>query len=131
MRLHSGCVSVLAVLVVLFVAPAYGGQASPEGASAADALVGAWSVETSTSENGEPFGDPAQPGLFIFTKGGHYSAIFSIGTGPRPRAAAHFNATDEEKVAQYDTIIVNSGTYEVSGTTITTRPSASSAGSCS
>ena len=122
MRMHSGFVSVLAVLVVLFVAPAYGGQASPEGASAADALVGVWSVETSTSGNGESSGDPAQRGLYIFTKGGHYSAIFSTGTEARPRAAAHFDATDGEKVAQYNTIIVNSGTYEVSGSTITTKP---------
>ena len=52
--------------------------------------------------------DPSQPGLWIFTKG-HYSAVYSIGAEPRPLAATTFNETDEETVALYDTIIVNSG----------------------
>ncbi len=89
-------------------------------AALAHPLVGAWSVATQTPPTGATI-DPSQPGLWIFTKG-HYSAVYSIGAEPRPLAATTFNETDEETVALYDTIIVNSGTYEVSGSTITLRP---------
>jgi len=83
-------------------------------------LLGGWSMTTMTA-SGEETIDPAQPGLFIFTEG-HYSAVYSLGADPRPLSAAAFDPTSDEMVAQYQTIIVNTGTYEANGSTITFRP---------
>ncbi len=125
MRLHRRRVFGLALSIVLVAATAYAQvppalPASPF-AALAHPLVGAWSVATQTPPSGGATIDPSQPGLWIFTKG-HYSAVYSVGAEPRPHAASDFNATDEEKVVLFDTIIVNSGTYEVSGSTIRLRP---------
>ena len=64
--------------------------------------------------------DPSQPGLFIFTDL-YYSAVYSLGADPRPLSVVAFSATPEEMIAQYQTIIVNTGTYEASGATVTFR----------
>ncbi len=132
MRLCARRVFGLALAIVLVAATAYAqAPRSPDFAppalspspyaALAHPLVGAWSVATQTPPNRGATIDPSQPGLWIFTKG-HYSAVYSIGAEPRPHAASTFNATNEEKVALYDTIKVSSGTYEVSGSTITLRP---------
>lgn len=92
-----------------------------ESAAPTNPLIGVWSVSTVTPGGGGETISPAQPGLFIFTEG-HYSAIYSLGSDPRPRSTASFTPTAEEKIAQYDTIIVNAGTYEVTGSTITMKP---------
>ena len=78
-------------------------------------------MSTMTPSDGGATIDPAQPGVFIFTDE-HYSAVYSLGAEPRLLSAAAFSPTSEEKAAQYDTIIVNTGTYEVSGSTITFHP---------
>jgi hypothetical protein len=84
-------------------------------------LLGVWSVTTITPGGGGETIDPSQPGLVIFTEG-HYSMVHSLGADPRPLSAVGFNPTSEEKVAQHDTIIVNTGTYDASGSNITFRP---------
>lgn len=85
-----------------------------------DPLHGVWSM-TQMTPSGGPTVNPSQPGLFIFTEE-HYSGVYSLGEDQRPRSAASFSPTAEEKVAHYDTIIVNTGTYDASGSTITFRP---------
>ena len=86
-----------------------------------DPLAGVWLVTTLTAPDGETI-DPTGPGQFIFADG-RYSAVYSLGAEERPHAAVGFNPTADEKVAQYDTIIVNSGTYEVdNGSELTLRP---------
>ncbi len=119
MQLRSRVVPAAIALVTL-VTIASCGQA-PAPAEPANPLDGVWSMSAMTPGAGGATIDPSQPGLFIFTEG-HYSAVYSLGAEPRPLAAAGFNPTSEEKVAQYDTIIVNTGSYEVSGSTITFRP---------
>ena len=89
-------------------------------AEPSDPLVGVWLVATLTRPDRETI-DPAGPGQFIFANG-RYSAVFSLGAEERPHAAAGFNPTADEKVTQYDTIIVNSGIYEVNGSELTLRP---------
>jgi len=89
-------------------------------AEPSDRLVGVWLVATLTTPDGETI-DPAGPGQFIFANG-RYSAVYSLGAEERPHAAAGFNPTADEKVTQYDTIIVNSGIYEVNGSELTLRP---------
>ena len=121
MRIGSRLVLGTAALVMLVTIASCAPDPVPEEPAAPpNPLLGVWSVSARTSSEGEPI-DPSQPGLFIFTER-HYSAVHSLGAEPRPRAAVSFSPTPEEKVAQYDTIIVNTGAYEVSGSTITFRP---------
>jgi len=114
MRLGS-CLA-FATLVILVAVSSNGQTPAP-----VHPLHGVWSTIKMTAGGGGETTDPTQPGLFIFTAD-HYSAVYSLGGDPRPRAATSFNATSEEKIAQYDTIIVNTGSYDISGSTITFRP---------
>jgi hypothetical protein len=91
-------------------------------------LQGAWRVTgvVVTGANATTNKNP-QPGLYVFTRQ-HYSIITVNGTTPRkdvgtPRDPAKL--TDAEKMARYeawDAFTANSGTYQVSGSTLTTRP---------
>lgn len=80
-------------------------------------LVGVWSIsETSivgpagTSVNKNP-----QPGLYIFTDR-HFSIVLIPG-GERPPFSSM--ATDEERLAAYDNLIVDAGTYQRTDSTFT------------
>ena len=99
---------------------ACGDQAAQEEEAAANPLLGAWSMTAITADDGTMI-EPSQSGLFIFTED-HYSAVYSLGADPRLLSATAFAPTSDEMVAQYQTIIVNTGTYDVSGSTITYRP---------
>ncbi len=92
-----------------------------EQAGSVNPLHGVWSMSEMTPGGGSTTITPSQPGLFIFTEG-HYSAVYTLGGEPRSQSAVSFNPTAEEKVAQYDSIILNAGTYDVSGSTVTFRP---------
>lgn len=83
-------------------------------------LRGTWKV---VEVNGGPEGTnkSPQPGLFMFTDR-YYSAMRVTGTKPRPKFASNTVATDAEKLASYDGFFAQAGTYDVSGTTVTTRP---------
>ncbi len=122
MRLRSRVVPAAVALVVLVTTASCSQAPAPaEPDAPANPLHGVWSMIAMTSGDDGATIDPSQPGLFIFTEG-HYSAVYSLGADPRPLSAAGFDPTSEEKVAQYDTIIVNTGTYEARGSTITFRP---------
>ena len=114
----SPIVPVALTLGVVAIA-ACGDQAAQEEA-AANPLLGAWSMTAITADDGTMI-EPSQSGLFIFTED-HYSAVYSLGADPRPLSATAFDPTSDEMVAQYQTIIVNTGTYDVSESTITYRP---------
>ena len=60
-------------------------------------------------------------GLFIFGRS-HYSAVYTLGSEPRPLAATAFDPTSMEVAAQFGSLIVNTGTYEVDGSTVKMRP---------
>ncbi|HSF18344.1 MAG TPA: lipocalin-like domain-containing protein [Vicinamibacteria bacterium] len=79
-------------------------------------LAGVWSVT-----KGPDGGDASQPGLFIFTDR-HYSAVYSVEDERRPHSKTPFSPSRDEKAAQYDSIIVNTGTYETSDASVTMRP---------
>ena len=98
-------------------------QAPPpsESASPPNELYGVWSLVATDPGDGSPVVDPAQPGLYIFTES-HYSAVFTFGGEPRVKSAISFQPTTEEMMAQYETIIVNTGAYEIAGGTVTFRP---------
>ncbi len=80
-------------------------------------LKGAWRVVAVTSADGKTDAAP-QPGLYIFTDR-HYS-IQRV-TAPRVALPAQ-NATDKELAAAFGPYTANSGTYELKGATLTTRP---------
>ncbi len=97
-------------------------------AQSAPSLPGAWRVTevVVTGANASTNSSP-QPSLYVFTRQ-HYSILSVGGTTARKAAAAPKDParlTDAEKLAQYELwnpFTANSGTYQVSGTTLTTRP---------
>ena len=113
----------LALAVTLACGPTPPPAPAPPPAPVAPAnpLQGAWSQTATDPGDGSPVIDPSQPGLYIFVEG-YYSAVYTIGTEPRVLAEVAFQPTPEEMVAQHESIIVNAGTYEISGSTVTFRP---------
>lgn len=88
-------------------------------------VQGVWRVveATITGPNARTDSKP-QPSLFIFTAK-HYSMVRVGAVGPRPNLPADLTkATVAELTAVWGNpaFAANSGTYEVSGSTLTTRP---------
>lgn len=86
-------------------------------------LAGSWEmIEIAViSARGESrYPDPA-PGLFIFG-GGYYSMVWMPLTEVPGDFAEIWRPTEEEKAAAFSSIIVNSGTYTWTDSTITTVP---------
>ncbi len=92
----------------------------PGAATSASPLEGAWVVTSLQSSDGTAI-DPAGPGQFIFLDG-RYSAVYTVGVTERRKSEKAFDPTEEEMVEQHETIIVNSGTYQVEGNELTLRP---------
>ena len=80
-----------------------------------NSLRGAWLLSEVVTGPGSPNAAPL-PSLSVFTDR-HYSSMAIIGTRPK---FAPGQATDAQKLATYDAFAGHSGTYEVSGTTVTT-----------
>ena len=93
---------VMTVLAFVVAAATVSGQSAP-----ANPLIGAWKV------------DGAQPGLYIFAKQ-HYSFARVQGE-PLPDYPSNDKATDAQKVAVFNTLYLNSGTYTVTGNTLATK----------
>ena len=74
-------------------------------------LVGAWRVTEIDDANRPPITNP-QPGLYIFTEQ-HYSFARINGTGPLPDYPSNDKATDADKVAVFNALYLNTGTYTV------------------
>ena len=119
MRLRLNVVPIVVTVAVLAGMTGVKAAAAKEGA-ATSPLEGTWSVTKMTSAAGATI-DPSQPGVFMFGRS-HYSAVYTLGAEPRPAAATPFSPTTEETVAQFQRLIVNTGTYEIAGSTITFRP---------
>jgi len=93
---------VMTMLALAVAATTVSGQSAP-----VNPLVGAWKV------------DGAQPGLYIFAKQ-HYS-FTRVQGDPLPDYPSNDKATDAQKVAVFNTLYLNSGTYTVSGNTLATK----------
>ena len=93
---------VMTLLAFVVAATTLSGQSAPAGP-----LVGAWKVEG------------AQPGLYIFTRG-HYS-FARIQGAALPEYPSNDKATDADKVAVFNTLYLNTGTYTVTGNTLATK----------
>ena len=106
---------VITVLLLLAFAVLVYGQS----AGTRNPLVGAWKVTEIANANAQPITDP-QPSLYVFT-GKHYSFARINGTKPLPGYASNDKATDGDKVAVFNAIYLNSGTYTVTGNLLTTK----------
>ena len=84
-------------------------------------LTGVWSLTAVGPSSVEPLIDPSQPGLYIFADG-YYSVLSTWGANPRVKSLVSFEPTQEEIISQHQTIIANSGTYEVDGAVVTLHP---------
>lgn len=84
------------------------------------ALAGAWRIEEdiTTGSVARTIKDP-QPGLYLFT-GKHYSMLYIDSGNPRPETKP--GSSDSELVASWRPVQAQSGTYEISGTTLTVHP---------
>ena len=107
------------VLVPLLVSGAVAVTLTGQSASTANPLVGAWKVTEIADPNGPPNTNP-QPGLYIFTKQ-HYSFARINGPRPLPEYPSNDKATDADKVAVFNALFLNSGTYTVTGNRLATK----------
>lgn len=90
---------------------------SNAGAQSPGSLKGVWKVVTFTAADGKVDTAP-QPGLYVFSDK-HYS----IQTVNRARpATAGVNSPDQDRLAAYDAFTANTGSYEVKGNALTTKP---------
>ena len=105
----------ITLLVLFAVAVTIYGQ-SP---ATRNPLVGAWRVTEIDDANRPPITTP-QPGLYIFTEQ-HYSFQRINGTGPLPNYPSNDKATDADKVAVFNAIYLNSGTYTVTANMLATK----------
>jgi hypothetical protein len=99
--------------------PTTGERQTPARAS----LRGVWKVTELLSRAPGEGWVPVTPysSLYIFTET-HYSYMFATGAGPRRLFAGDpTRPTDAEKVAAYDSFVAASGTYVLSGPTLTLR----------
>lgn len=83
-------------------------------------LVGAWKVTEIADPNQSPITNP-QPSLYLFAER-HYSAVRINGTKPLPDYPSNDKATDADKVAVFNALYLNGGTYTVNGNVLTTGP---------
>jgi len=104
------------LLLVTMLATMLAAQSSSRGP-----LEGAWKVAEIVVTGADASSTPnPQPGLSIFTRT-HYSFLWVPGNQPRTLFKAE-DPTNEEKIMAFDSFVGNTGTYEVSGTTLTIRP---------
>lgn len=82
-------------------------------------LVGAWLITATsvTGPAGTSINENPQPGLYIFTDR-HFSNMLIPGPERLPFSA---DRTDEERLAAYDNLIADAGSYELAESTITVK----------
>ena len=107
------------VLVPLLALGAVGVTLTGQSASTGNALVGAWKVTEIADPNAPPNTNP-QPGLYMFTRQ-HYSFARINGARPLPEYPSNDKATDADKVAVFNALFLNSGTYTVTGNRLATK----------
>jgi len=116
----------LAVLMVLALVTACASSTPPATNPTAETAVpargpleGVWQLTEAVVTGANPR-TTTQPGLVIFAKT-HYSFVRVPSSGPRALFKTE-DPTNEEKIAAYDSMNANTGTYEARGTTLTLRP---------
>jgi hypothetical protein len=106
-------VGITLLAMFVFAVIVYGQSASR------NPLLGAWKVTEIADGNGPAITDP-QPSLYVFA-GQHYSFVRINGTKPLPNYPSNDKATDADKVAVFNALYLNSGTYTVTGNMLATK----------
>ena len=106
--------------VVLAPLACASGSEAPEvgGETSAAPIEGAWRLVEFKLGDAPVVVNPAS--LYLFT-GRHYSVTYA-NIAERARFAVDSAPTDAEKLQAYNTIVANSGTFELVGDTLTTHP---------
>lgn len=114
----AGVVVILATAAGWQVAAA-GNGASQASRALANPLVGVWRIVdvAAADSNGAQVSVTTQPGLRIFTSGGHYSVAHVQSPDARP-LLPDSGATDAQQLAAFAPYASNSGSYEVRGDTV-------------
>lgn len=84
-------------------------------------LRGVWRVVEYINNGPDGTIYPAQPGIYIFTEK-YFSVLHVTADQPRPEVEDLSKATNAELLAIFRPFAAQSGTYEISGTTATMRP---------
>ena len=92
---------------------------SGQSPAAGNPVVGAWRVTEIADASGPAITNP-QPGLYTFTRQ-HYSFVRINGTRPLPAYPSNDKATDADKVAVFNALYLNSGTYTVTANRLATK----------
>jgi len=93
-------------------------------------LEGVWKLTEIVVTGAGAFSSQSpNPGLFIFTKT-HYSVFVVPVKQPRALFATE-TPTTAEKVAAFESMAANTGTYDISGSTLTVRPMVAKNPNCS
>jgi hypothetical protein len=87
----------------------------------AKGVVGVWQVKEIARQGGGSITDKPFPSIIIFTPR-HYSMVWVFGADPLRSFAERWNPTDVEKIERFDSLVVNSGTYEIEGSMLTVHP---------
>ena len=87
---------------------------------ASRSMVGVWQVKEIRRQNVESqVTDKPFPNLFMFTPS-HYSMAWVLGASQT--FTERWKPTKEEKIERFDSLVVNAGTYETDGNTLTAHP---------
>jgi len=90
---------------------------------AASPLEGAWRLVARhvIAADGTTTDDTPQENLFLFTEN-HYSIAYASGDERFPLFSERWNPTETEKADRFSSMVVNTGTYELTGSKLVTRP---------
>lgn len=109
---------------VAFAALLVGAAAcSEQSAGPPDPLNGAWRVASMhlVSVDGRSVELPTHENLFIFA-GGYYSIGYAFGDSASVPYAQRWHPSDSEKTERFSSVIVNAGSYRLSGSQFQARP---------
>ena len=107
------------LLIAFFVASVVAVGVSGQSPASSNPLVGAWRVTEFADGSGPAITNP-QPGLYVFARQ-HYSFARIQGTRPLPDYPSNDKATDADKVAVFNALYLNTGTYTVTGNMLATK----------
>jgi hypothetical protein len=87
----------------------------------AKGVVGVWQIKEVATQRGGLITDKPLSSVFIFTPR-HYSMVWVFSAETQGSFAERWNPTDAEKIERFNSLVVNSGTYEIDGNTLIAHP---------
>jgi hypothetical protein len=96
---------------------------SLQSAGPPDTLNGAWQLVAMhlILADGKRVEIPAHESLFLFADG-YYSITYAFGNGSSVPYAERWHPNDSEKINRFSSVIINAGTYRLSGSRLDVHP---------